>query len=301
MPVDQYIGGVEHAVLHLLYSRFIVKVLYDQGYVGVKEPFKSLFTQGMICKKSSISGQLEKMSKSKGNVVSPDELIAKYGADTQRLYTLFIGPPEKDAEWNDNGVVGCNKFLRKVWSLITNNSEILKNTEYYNNDGNDLDKDNKKLFCKVHQTIKRINFDIKKSFHFNTSVAAIMELVNEIKNVENLDDRIFKFLTVNIIKLLAPFVPHVSEELWEMIGNSTTVFYEKWPEYNEKFIIEDEITIVVQVNGKVRSKLNVPSNIVEEDIKEMALSNERVKNWIKDKDIKKVVYVPKKLISIVAK
>jgi len=301
MPVDQYIGGIEHAVLHLLYSRFIVKVLYDAGYVNFREPFKALFTQGMICKVSSISGQLEKMSKSKGNVVSPDELIAKYGADTQRLYTLFIGPPEKDAEWIDTSVIGSHKFLKKLWTIITENSDIIKSAKTYNSDGGDLDKDNKKILCKIHQTIKKVSEDIKRSFHFNTSVAAIMELTNELKNVEVLKPEILKLFAETVLKLLAPFVPHIVEELWEIIGNTETIFKQSWPKYDERFIVFDEITVVVQINGKIRSKLVVNSDITEDEIRKTAMADEKVTQWLKGKEIIKSVYVPKKLLSFVIK
>nr|MBP7652119.1 leucine--tRNA ligase [Candidatus Dependentiae bacterium] len=301
MPVDQYIGGIEHAVLHLLYSRFIVKVLYDLKYVGIKEPFKALFTQGMICKVSNISGQLEKMSKSKGNVVSPDILIEKYGADTQRLYTLFIGPPERDAEWIDTSVIGSHKFLRRLWSIITENAEILKQTKSYSGDGDDLNKDNKRLLCKIHQTIKKAREDIEKSFHFNTSVAAIMELTNELKSVADVKSSILKLFSDSILKLAAPFVPHITEELWEITGNTESIFKENFPMFDRRFIVFDEITVVVQINGKVRSKLTVNADIEENEMRETALKDEKTQQWLNGKEIIKSVYIPKKILSFVVK
>ena len=300
MPVDQYIGGIEHAVLHLLYSRFIVKVLYDQKFVDAKEPFKALFTQGMICKIGK-SGKLEKMSKSQGNVVSPDELIEKYGADTQRLYTLFIGPPEKDAEWNDNGVIGAHRFLRRLWTIITENAEMLAETNEYSGDGSELDKDNKKILCKIHQTIKKVSDDIKRSFQFNTSIAAVMELLNEISGPEKIDKTIFKLFAVSTLKILGPFVPHIVEELWKITGNKETIFKQKWPEFDGRFIIFDEVTIVVQINGKVRNKLQLPAGTPEKIAVAEALNDSKTLQWTNGKIIEKTFFVPNKLVGLVVK
>ncbi|HPP88889.1 MAG TPA: class I tRNA ligase family protein, partial [bacterium] len=225
----------------------------------------------------------------------------KYGADTQRLYTLFIGPPEKDAEWIDTSVIGLHKFLKKLWTIITENSDIIKSAKTYNSDGGDLDKDNKKILCKIHQTIKKVSEDIKRSFHFNTSVAAIMELTNELKNVEVLKPEILKLFAETVLKLLAPFVPHIVEELWEIIGNTETIFKQSWPKYDERFIVFDEITVVVQINGKIRSKLVVNSDITEDEIRKTAMADEKVTQWLKGKEIIKSVYVPKKLLSFVIK
>ncbi|NQV04448.1 MAG: leucine--tRNA ligase, partial [Candidatus Omnitrophica bacterium] len=217
LPVDQYIGGVEHAILHLMYSRFIVKVLYDMGHVGFKEPFGRLFTQGMIVKDGA------KMSKSKGNVVSPDKLINKYGADTVRLYTLFIGPPEKDAEWNDRGVEGAWRFLNRVWRLVDQASR--------NSDAGDADVS---LRRKRHSTIKKVTGDMEGAFHFNTALSAIMELVNEIYSSTSKD---LKEAISTVVILLAPFVPHISEEMWEKLGNKKSVFQADWPLYDEAALV----------------------------------------------------------------
>src|SRR3989338_10429809 len=208
-PVDQCIGGIEHAILHLLYSRFFTKVLYDLKLVGFQEPFNNLFTQGMICKKSSISGKLEKMSKSKGNVVSPDELIAKYGADTERLYTIFIGPPEKDAEWNDDAVSGCYRYLVKVWDLVQTHKNSASGAPE-NFDFDRLDPASKKVFRLTHQTIKRVTEDIEDRFRFNASVAKLMEYFNYLKEFQpqsEMKKHVMFFALTNLVHLLSPFVP----------------------------------------------------------------------------------------------
>jgi len=284
LPVDQYIGGVEHAILHLLYSRFITKVLNDLGYVGFKEPFGALFTQGMIIKNGA------KMSKSKGNVVSPDALIEKYGADTIRLYTLFIGPPEKDAEWNDRAVEGSYKFLGRVWRLaekVTSSS----------NDTNTFDKD---LERKIHQTIKKVTRDIEGDFKFNTAISSVMELINAAYlSLDKNYNKSVKFAVEIAVKLLAPFVPHISEELWEKLGNTSTIFNQSWPEHDEEKSKDEVIIIPVMINNKLRSRIEVDSNSSDDDIKTIVLSDAKVKEWLKDKDIKKFIVVPKKLVNII--
>ncbi|MFQ5952888.1 MAG: leucine--tRNA ligase, partial [Candidatus Omnitrophota bacterium] len=225
LPVDQYIGGVEHAILHLLYSRFVTKFLYDLGYVGFNEPFKNLFTQGMIIKNGA------KMSKSKGNVVSPDGLIKKYGADTVRLYTLFIGPPEKDAEWSDRGVEGAFRFLKRAWTLL----DTLSNAP----EGEGDKDEEKKLLQKMHQTIKKVTEDIDEEFHFNTAISASMELVNQIySGINNKGSACYgkkrlQQVLENLLPLIAPFVPHIAEEMWEKIGKKGSIFKSKWPTYRK--------------------------------------------------------------------
>ena len=294
LPVDQYIGGVEHAILHLLYSRFITKVFYDLGLLNFKEPFKRLFTQGMIIKDGA------KMSKSKGNVVSPDKLIAKYGADTVRLYTLFIGPPEKDAEWNDRGVEGAWRFLNRVWRLVEKFTVHSSQSTEKAIDHQLSTMDS--LRRKTHQTIKKVTEDIERGFHFNTAISAIMELVNEIYQQKTEDGRqrteLEEAVKVVVI-LLAPFVPHIAEEMWQRLGNEQSIFRRPWPGYEEEAIKREEMTMVVQINGKLRTKLTVSAEISEEELKTKVLAEERIKNWIKDKAVKNCIIVPQKLINIV--
>ncbi|MBU1147169.1 MAG: leucine--tRNA ligase, partial [Candidatus Omnitrophica bacterium] len=286
LPVDQYIGGVEHAILHLMYSRFIVKVLYDLGHVGFKEPFAKLFTQGMIVKDGA------KMSKSKGNVVSPDALIEKYGADTVRFYTLFIGPPEKDAEWNDRGVEGAWRFLNRVWRLVI---ESTKN-RVQRTDVTELKR-------KTHLTIKKVTEDMEGAFHFNTALSAIMELVNEIYKVrdkgQETRDKGDKDAIEAVIILLAPFVPHVAEEMWERLGNKRSVFEADWPGYDEAALAQDRITMPVQINGRVRSKIEVASSAGDEDIKKVVLEDPLVNKWTQGKPPKKIIVVKGRLVNLV--
>ncbi len=282
LPVDQYIGGVEHAILHLMYSRFIVKVLYDAGCIGFKEPFARLFTQGMIVKDGA------KMSKSKGNVVSPDKLIDKYGADTVRLYTLFIGPPEKDAEWNDRGVEGAWRFLNRVWRLV---------------DGRPSSQNQiPELKRKTHLTIKKVTEDMEETFHFNTALSAIMELVNDIYKstecgIRNTDDE-KKAIETTVI-LLAPFVPHIAEEMWERLGNQKSVFEAEWPSYDERALSQEKITLVIQINGRVRAKVEVSSSASEDEIKSLVLGNATINKWTEGKPPKKFILVKGKLVNLV--
>ncbi|HPM43486.1 MAG TPA: class I tRNA ligase family protein, partial [Candidatus Omnitrophota bacterium] len=250
LPVDQYIGGVEHAILHLLYSRFITKCLYDMNLTGFDEPFKNLFTQGMIIKDGA------KMSKSKGNVVSPDGLIADYGADTVRLYTLFIGPPEKDAEWSDRGVEGSYRFLGRVWRLVEK-VQGPKSPSHGQTHDLALYRD---LRRKTHQTIKKVTEDLDGGFHFNTAISSIMELVNQTYDVmakagyESSAGSATAEAIDTIVLLLAPFVPHVAEEMWKTLGKTNSIFRHAWPSYDKLAIAEEVLTIVIQVNGKFRSK-----------------------------------------------
>jgi len=300
LPVDQYIGGVEHAILHLLYSRFIVKVLYDLRDVGFDEPFEHLFTQGMIIKDGM------KMSKSKGNVVSPDELIARFGADTVRLYTLFIGPPEKDAEWNDRGVEGAFRFLNRVWRL----SQLLSKRGALASSSSTLSVLEEKgivLRRKLHLTLKKVAEDMEGFFRFNTAIASMMELVNEMYRYLGEEERPLKENERTLLRetfellvlLLAPFTPHLSEELWSSLGRKGTVFRASWPSYDPNAIVVEEVTIVIQVNGKVRSKLNVSVDISDELLKEKILNDESIRKWLDGKTVKQWVIVPKKLVNLV--
>ena len=305
LPVDQYIGGVEHAIMHLLYSRFITKVFYDMGLINFDEPFKRLFTQGMIIKDGA------KMSKSKGNVVSPDALIAKYGADTVRLYTLFIGPPEKDAEWNDRGVEGAWRFLNRVWKLVVQleaRSSKLEGKEKQSVE---------KLRRKIHLTIKKVTEDIEREFHFNTAISAIMELVNEIYKLEARSSKLearsskevlsasslqlpaIKEAIETVVILLSPFVPHMAEEMWQKLGKKNSIFCLSWPSYNREVLQAKEALIVVQVNGRVRAKVTMPCDLEEDELKKLILEDEKVTKWIGGKPVKKFLVVPNKLVSIV--
>jgi leucyl-tRNA synthetase len=309
LPVDQYIGGVEHAVLHLLYTRFIVKVLMDAGYVGenCREPFKALFTQGMICKMSEKTGKLEKMSKSKGNVVSPDELIAQYGADTQRLYTLFIGPPQKDAEWNDSAVAGAHRFLKRVWAHVDENLGMLRGVAPYAGDGSDLRPEAKALWRKTHQTIRKVTADIEHSWQFNTGIAAIMELSNLLGDVlgklaaQEQGKEVLRFALESMVRLLGPMVPHVAEELWERMGHEGGLIAAGWPEFSEAACAEDVIELAVQVNGKLRGRVTVPAGTDDKTIERLALADENVQRAIGGATVRKVIVVAGRLVNIVAK
>ncbi len=294
MPVDQYIGGIEHAVLHLLYARFFTKVMYDLGYTNVQEPFERLLAQGMVNKDGA------KMSKSKGNVVSPDEIIRTYGADTGRLFILFAAPPEKDLDWNEEGVEGCYRFLQRVYRLVSEHENIsLEETAVPEVD--ELTKADKDYNRMIHQTIKKVTDDVSKRFNFNTAISAIMELVNAtgkyLDGPHNLS--LIRTGLESMVILLAPFTPHVAEELWARLGHTGSVHQLNWPEFDPEALVAEEIELVVQVNGKVRDKLIVPVDMGEEDVKELALDSERVQRHLGDKEPKKVIVIPKKLVNIV--
>ena len=314
LPVDQYIGGIEHAVLHLLYSRFIVKVLHDAGHCAFREPFGALFTQGMICKRSEKDGQLYKMSKSKGNVVSPDELVTEFGADTLRLYTLFIGPPEKDAEWNDAGVEGAFRFLRRLWKCVHDHHDALESVCNLPPPGGassasplnpsamaEADRD---LYRKTHEAIDRITRDLEGDFHFNTAIAQIMELSNalcafEVSAASPAPTRAaFRHAVESIVLLLCPFAPHVAEELWEALGHKPSVFDAGWPQFNPRALVRSEIEIVVQINGKVRDRLTIPVGLDAKALEALALASPVVQRHIEGRQVRKVIVVPDKLLNI---
>ena len=310
MPVDQYIGGIEHAIMHLLYARFFTKALRDIGLYKIDEPFKRLFCQGMVVKDGA------KMSKSKGNVVSVDEITNKYGEDTARLFILFASPPEKDLEWSAKGVEGSFRFLNRVWKLVNqatgHRPQVTGQKEKPETGSLQPAAD---LHRKVHLTIKRVTEDIEKRFHFNTAISAIMELVNAIQQATShkpqatsqkgepeagsLQPAAIKEAIETVVLLLSPFAPHICEELWEILGNKPSIGQGSWPTHNPKAIIEKEILIVIQVNGKLRSRIKVSAKLTGEEIKEKALVDERVKKFISGKRIKRVVVIPKKLVNIV--
>ena len=299
MPVDQYIGGVEHAILHLLYSRFFMKTLYDMGYVASDEPFKNLLTQGMVLKDGA------KMSKSLGNVVSPEEIIGKYGADTARMFILFASPPEKDLEWSDQGVEGCYRFINRVWRIVRDFIDAVK--EQSSVDTKEFTNEDKKLWFVLNNTIKRVTDDIGQRFSFNTAISAIMELVNALyhyKDKVSEKDRnraLIKEALEKMILMLSTFIPHVTEELWQSGGKDASVHEQKWPEYDPNALIKDEIEIVVQINGRLRDRLVIPSNLTKEQVEGLALESEKIKAEIKEKNIVRVIVVPGKLVNIVAK
>jgi leucyl-tRNA synthetase len=291
LPVDQYIGGVEHAILHLLYSRFVTKVLKDMGYVGFDEPFRKLFTQGMIVKDGA------KMSKSKGNVVNPDTLIDKYGADTVRLYTLFIGPPEKDAEWSDRGVEGAYRFLKRVWIL----QEYLEKAP---EKGTGPDEE-KEVLIKMHQTIKKVTDDIDESFHFNTAISAVMEMVNRIyagfsaAGEDCFGKKVLEELLITVCLLLGPFVPHIAEEILNRLGRDKSVFRSAWPEYDKNMLVSDSVVVPIQVNGKLRGTIEVAIDTSEDKVKNIVLTDEKIRPYVEGKNIRKWIIIPNKLVNLV--
>jgi len=334
MPVDQYIGGVEHAVMHLLYSRYFTRVLEDMGLVAFKEPFTRLLTQGMVCKETlhcaehgflypeetdyhgdqphcrmcgaaATVGRVEKMSKSKKNVVDPNVLLDQYGADTVRLFCLFAAPPERSLEWSEQGVEGGFRFLNRVWRLIKEWQALIQNARAFDGDPEELDAASKKLFSKTHQTIRKVSTDIEERFHFNTAISAVMELVNTMYGTE-LDRTqancisVMRFAAETLIILLAPVVPHISEELWEALGNEPgQLASASWPQWREAAMVSDTRLMVVQVNGKLRGRVEVAADADEKTIREEALAEENVARFIRDKTIKKVIVVKDKLVNIV--
>jgi leucyl-tRNA synthetase len=303
LPVDQYIGGIEHAILHLLYARFFTKVVYDLDLIDFDEPFAKLFTQGMICKKGP-DGNLYKMSKSKGNVVSPNELIENYGADTVRLYTLFIGPPEKEAEWNDSAVEGSYRFLKRIWTRVWQNHGLLEEAKDSVPELDAMDKPERDLFRKVHESVKKITHDLDGAFHFHTAISTIMELMNavdELKISEKSSDEakaVFRDAMEKVVLLISPFAPHIAEELWTELGHEGGVLNAEWPEVIEAALHRDEIQMALQVNGKVRGQIFVSSSASKEEIEKLALEDEAVIKWIEGKTVRKVIVVPGRLVNI---
>lgn len=294
LPVNQYIGGIEHAILHLLYARFFTKVLFDEGLVDFEEPFSNLLTQGMVIKDGA------KMSKSKGNVVSPEEIIAQYGADTARVFILFAAPPGRDLEWSDQGVEGASRFLHRVWRLTEHFVPYYQDEKF---DVQLLTDEERELYRVLHRTIKKVSEDLDGRFMFNTAISSIMELVNKmyIFYDQDVSSALMKMANEAVLKLLAPFAPHITEELWEKIGHQTSIHLEKWPSYNEEALLQDMIEIVIQINGKVKEKLSVSLDATREEIESLALSSKKVQELVEGKKIVKIITVPKKLVNIVLK
>ena len=303
MNVDQYIGGVEHAIMHLMYARFFQMALYDLGLVKDEEPFRNLLTQGMVTKGyTDKDGNYltAKMSKSLGNVVSPAEIIDKYGADTARLFILFAAPPERELEWSDRGVEGCFRFLNRIWRLAYEFTEKCENIPGSYEIRNEADK---KLAYTLHYTIKKVTEDIRDRFNFNTAISAVMELVNELYKYKegDINDALYSTVIKTMIVLLAPFVPHITEELWQELGYEGTVYEQSWPTYDEEALKKDEIEIVVQINGKNKEKINIPGDATREDMLQIADENEKIKGLTDGKNVVKVIAVPGRLINIVVK
>ncbi len=334
LPVDQYIGGVEHAILHLMYARFFTKALCDAGYINFDEPFGNLFTQGMICRMANqvkktggylsdeeadklraagrgdeITQAVVKMSKSKFNVVSPDRLIEKLGTDTVRLYVLFIGPPEKDAEWGDEGVEGAQRFIKRLWNIVTKYMETIKNFGGKAlPDVSGLSEAAREVHRMTNATIKKFTNDIEGDFHFNTAIASAMELTNalylkagKLKEEGGASEHILAHSLRMLTVLLGPFVPHISEELWHAMGNDGSLFSQEWPGWNEEALVREEVDMVVQVNGKVRGRMKVPAGSVEDEVLSAATKDERVARHIEGKQVIKTVLVKDKLLNIVVK
>lgn len=343
-PVNQYIGGIEHAVMHLLYARFFHKALRDMGYVSTNEPFKRLLTQGMVLGPSYYSQnerkyyfpkdvevkdgkafsketgeelvtKVEKMSKSKNNGVDPEEIVKDYGADPARVFTLFAAPPEKELEWNMNGLAGAYRFINRLYLLISDSFEFAdKSAEKENNYGIDLSKRNEKdeeIQKKLHQTIKKVTESIEDDFHFNTAIAAVMELLNDMtaykqevidkNNISSESKKIWKEVLDKVILLISPFAPHIADELWEITGNKTFTFEEGWPEFNEELTKENKINLVIQINGKVRDMVPVTIGLSKEESEKLAFASEKTKKFTEGKEIVKVIVVPNKLVNIVVK
>ena len=293
MNVDQYIGGVEHAILHLLYARFFTKVLYDMGLVSVDEPFQNLLTQGMVLMDGS------KMSKSKGNIVSPEAIIDKFGADTARLFILFAAPPERDLEWNDQAVEGCYRFINRVWRFVY---DYVQSRGCENAEAGELSRKDKDMRRLVHTTIKRVTDDAGTRFNFNTAISAIMELVNglyQYREVAGYNKAVMAEAVDTLVLLLAPFIPHVTEELWQDLGHGESVHKQKWPVVDEAALVADEVTVIVQVNGKVRDKILMPVNLDKAETEKMVLAQPKIAEILTGKEVKKVVVVPDKLVNVV--
>jgi leucyl-tRNA synthetase len=302
MPVDQYIGGIEHAVLHLLYARFYTKVLRDLGMLKIDEPFHALLSQGMVIKDGA------KMSKSKGNVVDPDELIRRFGADTARLFSLFAAPPEKDLDWNDRGVEGASRFLNRVWRFVhANLSELKTASRAPRGPGSDAGRAFRRV---IHETIRKVTHDIEHDFHFNTAISAVMELVNALHEFErtSLDGMpreerspLLREAVEATLLLLGPVSPHITEELWAALGHSESLFKQRWPEPDPAALARDEVEIVVQVDGRVRSRLTALVGAQEAEVREQALADDKVRPWLDGRHIAKVVVVPGRLVNIVTR
>jgi leucyl-tRNA synthetase len=298
--IDQYIGGIEHAILHLIYSRFLCKVMHDLGMVKEKEPIKRLFSQGMVHKDGAV------MSKSKGNVVGAMEMADKYGCDTARMYTLFAAPPERDLEWSEQGIEGCSRFLNKVYRLIAKHADQVRSIETDLTAKTDFaaaTAKEKVLVRKAHKTLKRVTNDFEVRWHFNSSVALIMELLNELQGQEPLDVEVSPMILKRVLEILvlmlSPITPHIAEELWEKLGHPTGLEGVKWPAYREDLTHEEQVEVIIQINGRLRGKILVDDGFGSDETLNQALKDPRISVLIAGKEIVKTVVVPKKLVNIV--
>ncbi len=295
-PVDQYVGGVEHAILHLLYARFYHKLLRDEGLVNSDEPFTNLLTQGMVLKDGA------KMSKSKGNTVDPQELIDRYGADTVRLFIMFAAPPEQSLEWSDSGVEGAYRFLKRVWRLVHGHVEagVVKACE----SGDGLNDGQKEIRRALHQTIQKVGDDIGRRMTFNTAIAAVMELTNHLSKFEDDSEQgraVMQESLEAMALMLSPMVPHLSHQLWSALGCTGAAVDVEWPKFDESALVKESQTMVVQVNGKLRAKLEVAVNASKDEVEAQALNDENVQRFIDGKNVVKVIVVPGKLVNLVVK
>jgi leucyl-tRNA synthetase len=299
LPVDLYIGGVEHAILHLIYARFFTKVLRDMGYARIGEPFPRLLSQGMVIKDGAA------MSKSKGNVVYPDDMIEKYGADTLRMFILFASPPEKEFDWKEEAIEGCFRFLNRVWGIVLENIDLFSRDVSADEEKKERQRKFHPLERRRHQSIKKVSEDIEKRYHLNTAISTIMEFYNLLKKEKDSlrkDEKgrhLLKDALETLVLLLSPFSPHVCEELWEKMGHSTLITLSPWPAFDSDLTREEKVTIIVQVNGKLRAKFEAERGLSEEQIKEKALSLDRVQALLGEKKYEKVIYVKNKLVNIV--
>ncbi len=292
LPVDQYIGGIEHAVLHLLYARFFHKLMRDEGLIASDEPFTRLLTQGMVLKDGS------KMSKSKGNTVDPQGLIDQYGADTVRLFTMFASPPDQSLEWDDNGVEGASRFLKRLWNIAVDIAE----TPAPRLEAERLSEQQKALRRKLHETMRKVSDDIGRRYTFNTAIAAIMELLNELARFEDDSEpgrALMHEAIVNVVLMLAPIVPHISQDLWRRLGHDSLIAEQPWPQYDHSALVRDSIELVVQVNGKLRSRISVPADADNYAIEAIAHEDEKIRNNIHDKTVRKIIVVPGRLVNLV--
>jgi leucyl-tRNA synthetase len=288
-PIEQYVGGVEHAILHLIYSRFWTKMMRDIGVISNDEPVRRLFTQGMVIKDGA------KMSKSLGNVVSPDDMIAQFGADSARMYSLFAAPPDRDLDWQEDGVSGINRFLARLYRFVTRNADTVSAAA----EPNDADR---QALRRLHQTIQKITNDFNSRWHFNTSIASLMELLNELYQLEaRLSSASKRQISEALTLLLAPFAPYAAQDLWDGLGGAGAVFRQPWPPFDPDLAKEDLVEIPVQVNGKLRGHIQAPFGTSRDDLEKMAMANERVKSFLEGKSIVKVVVVPDRLVNIVVK